>query len=152
MLGVLASALPATAGSGKDIVDIAVSDGNFKTLVAAIQAAGLAETLKGKGPFTVFAPTDEAFSKLPAGTVETLLKPENKEKLKSILLYHVVAGDVTAAQVVKLSSAKTINGQDLKLTVNDGTVMVNDAKVVKADVLASNGVIHVIDTVLLPKE
>jgi uncharacterized surface protein with fasciclin (FAS1) repeats len=99
----------------------------------------------------VFAPTGEAFSKLPAGMVESLLKPENKEKLKAILL-HVVSGDVTSAQVVKLSSATTINGQDLKLTVNDGTVMVNDATVVKADVLASNGVIHVIDTVLLPKD
>jgi len=151
MLGVLASALPAAAGSGKDIVDIAVSDGNFKTLVAAIQAAGLAETLKGKGPFTVFAPTDEAFSKLPAGTVETLLKPENKEKLKSILLYHVVAGDVTAEKVMKMSSAKTLDDQELNLMVNGGTVMVNDAKVIKADVMASNGVIHVIDTVLIPK-
>jgi len=151
MLGVLASALPATAGSGKDIVDIAVSDGNFKTLVAAIQAAGLAETLKGKGPFTVFAPTDEAFNKLPAGTVETLLKPENKEKLRLILLYHVVAGDVTAGKVVKMSSAKTLDGQELNVMVNDGTVMVNDAKVIKTDVMASNGVIHVIDTVLIPK-
>lgn len=151
MLGVLASALPATAGSGKDIVDTAVSDGNFKTLVAAIQAAGLAETLNSKGPFTVFAPTDEAFNKLPAGTVETLLKPENKEKLRSILLYHVVAGNVTAAKVMKMSSAKTLDGQELNLMFNDGTVMVNDAKVIKADVMASNGVIHVIDTVLIPK-
>jgi len=151
MLGVLASALPATAGSAKDIVDTAVAAGSFKTLVAAIQAAGLAETLKGKGPFTVFAPTDEAFNKLPAGTVETLLKPENKEKLKSILLYHVVAGDVTAAKVVKMSSAKTLDGQDLNVMVNDGTVMINDAKVIQADVMASNGVIHVIDTVLIPK-
>jgi uncharacterized surface protein with fasciclin (FAS1) repeats len=108
--------------------------------------------LRSKGPFTVFAPTDEAFSKLPAGTVDSLLKPENKEKLKAILLYHVVPGDVTAAQVVKLSSAKTVNGQNLKLMVNDGTVMVNDAKVVKADVLPSNGVIHVIDTVLIPQD
>ena len=114
--------------------------GTFNTLAAALQAAGLADTLKGKGPFTVFAPTDEAFSKLPAGTVESLLKPENKDKLKAILLYHVVSGDVTATQVMKLSSAKTINGQDLKLTVNGGTVMVNDATAVKADVLASNGV------------
>ena len=152
ILSVLVSAMPAAAGSAqKDIVDTAVAAGTFNTLATALQAAGLADTLKGKGPFTVFAPTDEAFSKLPAGTVESLLKPENKEKLKAILLYHVVSGDVTAAQVVKLSSAKTINGQDLKLTVNDGTVMVNDATVVKADVLASNGVIHVIDTVLLPK-
>jgi uncharacterized surface protein with fasciclin (FAS1) repeats len=150
ILSVLASVLPAAAGSGtKDIVDTAVA---FNTLTTALQAAGLADTLKGKGPFTVFAPTDEAFSKLPASMVESLLKPENKEKLKAILLYHVVSGEVTAAQVLKLSSAKAINGQDLKLMVNDGTVMVNDARVVKADVLASNGVIHVIDTVLLPKD
>ena len=153
ILIVLACAITAAAGSAqKNIVDTAVAAGSFKTLATALQAAGLSDTLKGKGPFTVFAPTDEAFSKLPAGTVESLLKPENKEKLKAILLYHVVSGDVTAAQVVKLSSAKTINGQDLKLTVTDGTVMVNDATVVKADVLASNGVIHVIDTVLLPKD
>jgi len=153
MLGVLAMAMPAASGSAQmDIVDTAVAAGSFQTLATALQAAGLVETLKGKGPFTVFAPTDEAFSKLPAGTVESLLKPENKEKLKAILLYHVVSGDVTAAQVVKLASAKTVNGQDLKLTVNDGSVMVNEAKVVKADVLASNGVIHVIDTVLLPKD
>jgi uncharacterized surface protein with fasciclin (FAS1) repeats len=153
ILSVLATAMPAVAGSAqKDIVDTAVAAGSFKTLATALQAAGLVDTLKGKGPFTVFAPTDEAFSKLPAGTVESLLKPENKKKLKAILLYHVVSGDVTAAQVVKLSSAKTINSQDLKLAVKDGTVMVNDATVVKADVLASNGVIHVIDTVLLPKD
>jgi len=153
ILGVLASAIPATAGSAqKDIVETAIAAGTFNTLATALQAAGLTDTLKSRGPFTVFAPTDEAFSKLPAGTVESLLKPENKEKLKAILLYHVVSGDVTAAQVVKLSAAKTVNGQDLKLTVNDGTVMVNDAKVVKADVSASNGVIHVIDTVLLPKD
>jgi uncharacterized surface protein with fasciclin (FAS1) repeats len=153
ILSVLATAVPAVAGSAqKDIVDTAVAAGSFKTLATALQAAGLVDTLKGKGPFTVFAPSDEAVSKLPAGTVESLLKSENKEKLKAILLYHVVSGDVTAAQVVKLSSAKTINGQDLKLAVKDGTVMVNDATVVKADVLASNGVIHVIDTVLLPKD
>jgi uncharacterized surface protein with fasciclin (FAS1) repeats len=153
ILSVLVSAMPAVAGSAqKDIVDTVIAAGTFNTLATALQAAGLANTLKGKGPFTVFAPTDEAFSKLPPGTVESLLKPENKEKVKAILLYHVVSGDVTAAQVVKLSSAKTVNGQGLKLTVNDGTVMVNDAKVVKAGVLASNGVIHVIDTVLLPKD
>jgi transforming growth factor-beta-induced protein len=152
ILSVLVSAMPAVAVPGqKDIVETAVAAGTFNTLATALQAAGLDGTLKGKGPFTVFAPTDEAFSKLPAGTVESLLKPENKEKLKAILLYHVVSGDVTAAQVVKLSSAKTVNGQDLKMTVNDGAVMVNDAKVVKLDVLASNGVIHVIDTVLLPQ-
>jgi uncharacterized surface protein with fasciclin (FAS1) repeats len=153
ILSALVSALPAVAGSAhKDIVDTAVAAGTFTTLATALQAADLADTLKGKGPFTVFAPTDEAFSKLPAGTVESLLKPENKEKLKAILLYHVVSGDVTAAQVVKMSSAKTVNGQNLKLTVDDGTVMVNNAKVVKADVPASNGVIHVIDTVLLSKD
>ena len=153
ILSVLVSALPAAAGSGqKDIVDTAVAAGSFNTLAKALQAAGLVDTLKGKGPFTVFAPTDDAFSKLPAGTVESLLKPENKEKLKAILLYHVVSGDVTAAQVVKLSSAKTINGEDVKIAVNGGTVMVNDARVVKADIQASNGVIHVIDTVLIPKD
>ena len=153
ILSVLASAVPASAGPAqKDIVDTAVAAGNFNTLATALQAAGLADALKGNGPFTVFAPTDEAFGKLPPGTVESLLKPENKEKLKAILLYHVVSGDVTAAQVAQLNSAKTINGQNLKLKVDDGTVMVNDAKVVKADVLASNGVIHVIDTVLLPKD
>ena len=151
ILGVLASAMPATAAPAKmDIVDTAVAAGSFKTLAAALQAAGLVDTLKSKGPFTVFAPTDDAFAKLPAGTVETLLKPENKEKLKAILLYHVVAGDVTSGQVVKLTSAKTVNGQDVKISVVDGTVMINDAKVVKADIAASNGVIHVIDTVLLP--
>ncbi len=153
ILGVLASAMPASAAPQKqDIVNTAVAAGTFHTLAAALQAAGLVDTLKGKGPFTVFAPTDEAFSKLPAGTLESLLQPENKDKLKAILLYHVVAGDVTAAQAMKLSAAKTVNGQDLKIMVNDGTVMVNDAKVVKADVLASNGVIHVIDTVLIPKD
>lgn len=153
ILSVLASAMPAAAGSAqKDIVDTAVAAGTFNTLATALQAAGLADTLKGKGPFTVFAPTDDAFSKLPAGTVESLLKPENKEKLKAILLYHVVSGDVTAAQAMKLSSARTLDGQDVKISTDSGTVMVNDAKVVKADVSASNGVIHVIDTVLLPKE
>src|SRR5579863_8580160 len=151
-LSLLTLTLAANAGTmaKKDIVDTAVAAGDFKTLAAALQAAGLVDTLKGPGPFTVFAPTDEAFSKLPAGTVESLLKPENKEKLKAILLYHVVSGDVTAAQVSKLSSAKTINGQNVKITVTDGRVMVNDANVVKADIVTSNGVIHVIDTVLLP--
>ena len=153
ILSVLAGAMPAAAGPAKKhTVDTAVAAGSFNTLVTALQAAGLADALKGKGPFTVFAPTDDAFSKLSAGTVESLLKPENKDKLRAILLYHVVSGDVTAAQVVKLSSAKTVNGQDLKISVNNGTVMVNDATVVKADVLASSGVIHVIDTVLLPKD
>jgi uncharacterized surface protein with fasciclin (FAS1) repeats len=135
-----------------DIVDTAVKAGSFKTLAAALKAAGLVETLKGKGPFTVFAPTDEAFEKLPSGTVETLLKPENKEKLIAILTYHVVAGNVKAADVVKLKSAKTVQGSDVKITVAEDKVMVNDANVVKTDIACGNGVIHVIDTVLLPKE
>ena len=135
----------------KDIVDTAVAAGNFKTLATALQAAGLVETLKGKGPFTVFAPTDEAFSKLPAGTVEMLLKPENKQKLSSILTYHVVSGNVKAADVVKLTTAKTVNGQSLMIKVNGGKVMVDGANVVKTDITASNGTIHVIDAVLMPK-
>jgi transforming growth factor-beta-induced protein len=135
-----------------DIVDTAVKAGSFKTLAAALKAAGLVDTLKGKGPFTVFAPTDEAFEKLPSGTIETLLKPGNKDKLVGILTYHVVAGNVKAADVVKLKSAKTVQGADVKITVADGKVMVNDANVVKTDIACVNGVIHVIDTVLLPKE
>ena len=133
----------------KNIVETAVAAGSFKTLAAALQAAGLVETLSGKGPFTVFAPTDEAFAKLPAGTVEALLK--DKQKLTAILTYHVVAGNVPSSEVVKLTSAKTVNGQDVKIQVMDGKVMVNNAHVVKADVKANNGVIHVIDTVILPK-
>ncbi|MFN7936458.1 MAG: fasciclin domain-containing protein [Bryobacteraceae bacterium] len=146
-----AMAMTAIAGSTADIVDTAVSAGSFKTLVAAVQAAGLVETLKGPGPFTVFAPTDEAFAKLPAGTVEELLKPENKTKLAGILTYHVVSGNVTAEQVVKMNSAATVNGQSLRIQVKNGSVMVNDAKVIKTDIATSNGVIHVIDTVVLPK-
>ena len=148
-------AMPAVAGNpakaSKDIVDTAVAAGDFKTLAAALQAAGLVDTLKGKGPFTVFAPTDAAFAKLPAGTVENLLKPENKAKLTSILTYHVVPGNVKAADVVKLSSAKTVNGQSVAIDASGGGVKVNGARVVTADVAASNGTIHVIDTVLLPK-
>jgi uncharacterized surface protein with fasciclin (FAS1) repeats len=139
------------AQSNKDIVDTAVAAGDFKTLAAALQAAGLVDTLKGTGPFTVFAPTDEAFAKLPAGTVADLLKPENKQKLISILTYHVVSGKVLAKQVVKLHEAKTLNGQDVKITVDGGKVMVNNANVIKTDILCSNGVIHVIDAVLLPQ-
>ncbi len=152
-LATLLLALPTMAADkgGKDIVDTAMAAGQFNTLAKALQAAGLVDTLKGKGPFTVFAPTDAAFAKLPAGTLDDLLKPENKEKLKSILLYHVVSGKVTAAKVMKMTSAKTLNGQDVKISVNDGKVMINDATVVKPDIMASNGVIHVIDTVLLPK-
>ena len=133
-----------------DIVDTAVANGSFTTLVAAVQAAGLVDALKGEGPLTVFAPTDEAFAKLPAGTVEELLKPENIEQLKSILLYHVVDGKVMASDVAGISSAKTLSGKDLAVKVEMGSVYLNDSKVVLADVAASNGVIHVIDTVLLP--
>ena len=135
----------------KDIVETAVSAGSFKTLTAALEAAGLVGTLKGKGPFTVFAPTDQAFAKLPAGTVESLLKPANKQKLTAILTYHVVAGNVKAADVIKLSSAKTLNGQSVTIKVVGGKVLINGATVVKADIAASNGTIHVIDTVLMPK-
>ncbi len=145
-----AFAEPAKSGSGKDIVDTAVAAGSFKTLAAALKAAGLVETLKGAGPFTVFAPTDEAFAKLPAGTVETLLKPENKAKLTAILTYHVVPGNVPSTQAVKLTSAKTVNGKELTLKVDGGSLFIDKAKVVKADVNASNGVIHVIDSVVLP--
>ena len=134
----------------KDIVDTAVADGRFTTLVAAVGAAGLAETLKGEGPFTVFAPTDDAFAKLPAGTVEELLKPENLETLKNILLYHVVPGKVMAADVTALESAETASGESVAIKTDMGAVNVNDAKVVITDIETSNGVIHVIDAVLLP--
>lgn len=139
------------AAAKKDIVDTAVAAGSFKTLATALQAAGLIETLKGKGPFTVFAPTDAAFAKLPAGTVENLLKPENKAKLASILTYHVVAGNVKAADVVKLKEAKTVNGQSVKISVDGGKVKVDGANVVTTDIAATNGTIHVIDAVILPK-
>jgi uncharacterized surface protein with fasciclin (FAS1) repeats len=141
-------------GSGhktKDIVDTAVSAGSFNTLVAAVKAAGLVDTLKGDGPFTVFAPTDDAFAKLPAGTLDDLLKPENKAKLQAILTYHVVAGKVMAADVSGIDSAKTVNGQSLSVKVAGDSVMIDNAKVIKTDILCSNGVIHVIDTVVLPK-
>jgi len=145
-----AFAAPAADGMKKDIVDTAVAAGSFKTLAAALKAAGLVETLKGAGPFTVFAPTDEAFAKLPAGTVESLLKPENKAKLTAILTYHVVPGNVMAKQAMKLKSAKTVNGKELTLKVAGKTLMVDAAKVAKADIACTNGVIHVIDTVVLP--
>ena len=134
-----------------DIVETAIADGRFTTLVAALQAADLVETLQGEGPFTVFAPTDDAFAKLPAGTVDTLLKPENLDQLKSILLYHVVAGKVMAADVVTLESAETVLGQDVMIKVTDGKVFINDSEVIITDIETSNGVIHVIDTVLLPE-
>ena len=144
------TAMTKTEAMSKDIIDTAVAAGSFKTLAAALTAAGLIETLKGAGPFTVFAPTDEAFAKLPAGTVEDLLKPENKDKLVKILTYHVVAGKVMAADVVKLTSAKTVEGGEVTIKVDGSTVMVNDAKVTATDIAASNGVIHVIDTVIMP--
>ena len=151
----LTLALAVTAAAGdmgkKDIVDTAVAAGSFKTLVAAVQAAGLVDTLKGPGPFTVFAPTDEAFAKLPAGTVEDLLKPENKDKLIAVLTYHVVSGNVMAADVVKLSEAKTVQGQSVKIKASNKGVMVDNANVVKTDIATSNGVIHVIDSVILPR-
>ncbi|GAB5374958.1 MAG: fasciclin domain-containing protein [Acuticoccus sp.] len=150
VLGLAMAAPTAMAGGSKDIVDTAVSVGSFETLAAALGAAGLVETLKGEGPFTVFAPTDEAFAKLPEGTVDTLLKPENKDQLTAVLTYHVVPGAVMAADVVKISEADTVNGAGIDIAVKDGTVMINNARVTAADVSASNGVSHVIDTVLLP--
>ena len=145
----LVAASPATAA---DIVETAVSDGSFKTLTAALQAAGLVETLKGKGPYTVFAPTDEAFKKLPAGTVETLLKPENKAQLAKVLTYHVVAGNVMSGDLKgKTTNAKTVEGSAVRIDASGNTVKVDDAVVTQADVNASNGVIHVIDSVIMPK-
>ena len=134
----------------KDIVDTAIAAGQFNTLAAALEAADLATTLKGDGPFTVFAPTDAAFAKLPAGTVESLLKPENRDQLVAILTYHVVPGKVMAKDVVKLSQAATVNGSDISIRVMDEKVRINDATVIAADVVTSNGVIHVVDTVILP--
>jgi uncharacterized surface protein with fasciclin (FAS1) repeats len=151
VIGLAVSAATVRAAE-KDIVDTAVDAGQFQTLAAALGAAGLVETLKGPGPFTVFAPTDAAFAKLPAGTVEDLLKPENKDRLTAILTYHVVPGEVMAADVVKMSEAGTVNGKTVNIAVEGGTVMINDAKVAAADIQASNGVIHVIDAVILPPE
>ncbi len=147
----ITAALPAWA-NGKDIVDTAVGAGEFTTLAAALEAADLVSTLKGEGPFTVFAPTDAAFAKLPAGTVETLLKPENKQRLVDILTYHVVPGKVMAADVVGLDEAKTVNGKMIDVEVEGDAVKVNQANVTATDVTASNGVIHVIDQVILPPE
>jgi len=145
----LATAAIATAEEKKDIVDIAAGNENFSTLVAALKAGGLVETLKGDGPFTVFAPTNEAFEGLPEGTLDKLLKPENKEKLVAILTYHVVPGKVMAADV-KPGEVKTVNGKSFVVGVDDGKVMVDKANVVKTDIVGSNGVIHVIDTVITP--
>lgn len=139
------------SASKQNIVDTAVAAGSFKTLAAALQAADLVDTLQGTGPFTVFAPTDAAFAKLPAGTLDDLLKPENKSKLQAILTYHVVPGRVGSDAVTKLSSAATVQGGELKISQSGGSVMINQAKVEKADIECSNGVIHVIDAVLLPQ-
>ena len=154
---ITAAAVGLTLGSAKDavtaemdIVDTAVAADQFETLAAALDAAGLVETLKGPGPFTVFAPTDEAFASLPAGTVENLLKPENKEQLIEVLTYHVVPGKVAAAEVVKLEEAKTVNGDMLEIDAESGGVKINDANVEATDIAASNGLVHVIDKVLLP--
>ena len=153
VLSALMSIFGSTAfAADKDIVDTAVGAGSFKTLVAAVKAAGLVDVLKGEGPFTVMAPTDEAFAKLPKGTVETLLKPENKDKLVAVLTYHVIPGAVKAEKVVTLDGkkVKTVQGSEAKISVKNGTVKINDAKVVKTDIECKNGVIHVIDTVILP--
>ena len=150
LVGIMAVVAPARAQQTKDIVDTAVAAGSFTTLAKALTAADLVATLKGPGPFTVFAPTDEAFAELPAGTVENLLKPESKAMLRRVLMYHVVPGKVMAADVVTISSAKAVSGDMLSIKVNGGTVMVDQARVVKTDIAASNGVIHVVDTVLLP--
>lgn len=157
-VGTLAAVVMTVAVSGavvraetRDVVETAVAAGSFKTLAKALDAAGLVTTLKGPGPFTVFAPTDAAFAKLPAGTLESLLQPENKEKLQRILTYHVVSGTVMASDVMKLQSAKAVSGDTITVKVRNGVVHVDSATVTKADVTASNGVIHVIDSVILPK-
>ena len=151
VMTVAASGTTAVRAETRDVVDTAIAAGSFKTLAKALDAAGLVTTLKGAGPFTVFAPTDEAFAKLPDGTLETLLKPENKEKLRRILTYHVVSGKVMASDVVKLQSAKAVSGDTITVNVRNGMVHVDSATVTKADVTATNGVIHVIDSVILPK-
>jgi len=150
LVAISALVAPVRAQQPKDIVDTAVAAGSFTTLAKALTAADLIATLKGTGPFTVFAPTDEAFAKLPPGTLENLLKPENKAMLRRVLTYHVVPGRVLAADVVKVSSAKAVSGDSLPIKVSGSTVTVGNARVVKTDIAASNGVIHVVDTVLLP--
>jgi uncharacterized surface protein with fasciclin (FAS1) repeats len=151
MLALVTTASLATNAKAADIVDTAVSAGNFKTLVAAVQAAGLGETLKGKGPFTVFAPTDAAFEKLPPGTVESLLKPENKDKLRKVLTYHVVSGKVMSDDLKgRKTTADSVEGSKIDIDASGSKVKIEDATVTKADVATSNGVIHVIDTVIMP--
>ena len=157
-VGIIAALVAVSGARGvaqapsKDIIETAVAAGSFTTLAKALQAAGLVETLKGKGPFTVFAPTDEAFAKLPAGTLDDLLRPENKAKLTRILTSHVVAGKVGSAQVVKMKSAKAVSGVTLEIKTSGQTVTVDNATVVKTDIPASNGVIHVIDSVIVPPD
>lgn len=148
-VGLAATLMMSNVATATDLVDTAIA-AQFNTLATALKAADLVDTLKGPGPFTVFAPTDEAFAKLPAGTLEDLLKPENKAKLQSILKYHVVSGTVMASDVKKLHTAKTVEGRELTIETLNGAVVVNGAKVTKADIVASNGVIHAVDTVLLP--
>ena len=150
MLITLFSGFALAGGHKHDIVDTAIKAGSFNTLVAAVQAAELVETLKSKGPFTVFAPTDEAFSKLDKATLESLLKPENKDQLVAILTYHVVAGKVMSTDITGNMEPATVNGSTINITLNNGKVMINDATVISADVDTDNGVIHVIDTVLIP--
>ena len=150
MLVTLLSGFALADGHKHDIVDTAIKAGSFNTLVAAVQAAELVETLKSKGPFTVFAPTDEAFSKLDKATLESLLKPENKDQLVAILTYHVVAGKVMSTDITGNMEPATVNGSTINITLNNGKVMINDATVISADVDTDNGVIHVIDTVLIP--
>lgn len=151
IFALLVTAVQAAHHGKKDIVDIAASNEDFSTLVAAVKAAGLVETLKGDGPFTVFAPTNEAFAKLPDGTVDDLLKPENKEKLVAVLTYHVVPGKVMAKDVVNLTEATTVQGSKITIKASDKGVMVDNANVTATDIEASNGVIHVIDAVILPQ-
>ncbi len=151
LVSILAVGVANSQYDEKNIIDVAVEAGSFGTLAAALEAADLIETLQGDGPFTVFAPTDEAFAKLPEGTVESLLLPENKDQLTAILTYHVVAGSVMAEQVVGLDEAQTVNGQLVDISVDGAVVMVNEANVVATDIMASNGVIHVIDSVILPE-
>ena len=151
-IAMLLVSISAFAGHGRqDIVGTAIQTGTFNTLAQALQAADLVDTLKGPGPFTVFAPTDQAFANLPPGTLEVLLKPENKEQLRAILTYHVVPGRVTAADIRKTTSAKTVNGQELRVSFLKGVAWVNDSRITRADVAASNGLIHVVDKLVLPK-
>jgi uncharacterized surface protein with fasciclin (FAS1) repeats len=140
-----------TASSLQDIVDTAIAAGSFNTLVAAVQAAGLEETLRGPGPFTVFAPTDEAFANLPAGTLDSLLLPENQATLQNILLYHVASGSYPASEVVQLKSLQTVQGQSVSISVSGSSVMIDSANVTATDIMASNGIIHVLDAVILPQ-